>query len=61
MTTESSQTSQKYPFHLPGSSPQKVGEAGPDMAADFTLHCVDAWSPGGSSGCVFSNGGGKQG
>ena len=50
-----------YPFHLPGSSPEKVGEAWPDMAAVATVHRVDARSPDGSSSRVFTNRGEKQG
>lgn len=42
----------KRQFLLSGSSRRKVGQAGPDMAAGFTVHCVDARSPAGSSSGV---------
>lgn len=37
----------KCPFHLPGSPPRKVGQGAANMAADFTVLCVDARSPHG--------------
>lgn len=48
-------------FLLPGSSQREVGQPAADVAAALSVRCVGARSPGGSPGCVFTDGGANRG